>query len=202
MTFQLVAFLALKRKVSREYKLKKGLILVLTLISAIGFSQTRSSFVSVSQITGVTVNQSNAGLTYSVSVAPNAQYTNGSDSYDIDEVLGFWVMRNSNPDLLNPTNADFGQWDKKNSTTGSGEIAGWKSVTSDGIDPNQSQTYSFASLNSSAIEAYGFKVRLSSESCGGSSEDMRYITAGAVPEPATMAALGLGTVALIRRRKK
>jgi hypothetical protein len=182
--------------------MKRIAILALALTSTLGFAQSRSSFLSVSQITGVTVTQFNGGLSYTVEIGATPQFIYNNVAYNISEIFGFWALKDANPDTLNPSNSSFGIWTANTSTGGAGEIAGWKTNPNTGLTAGQSQTFTFAALNSAAIDRYGFHARLASGTFPGTSGNTGHITGELVPEPASMAVLSLGFVALIRKRRK
>lgn len=168
-------------------------------VASVGFSQTRQSFLDVDSMSGITVNISNGGLTYEVILGSSPTFTLNSISYDITDLFGFWVLDNEDPDNLNASAGKFGDWDVNVNYAQGGGIAGWRTNPNTGITPGNSETFTFTTLNSSDVEQLGFHVRIDGV-FPGTLGDTGYITL--VPEPASLAVLGLGALALLRRRRQ
>ncbi len=188
--------------------MKKAFVAAGLIALAMGVqAQSRSSFTGVSQISGITVTPSNGGLTYTVQVGPNPFFVHNSIQYNILNVLGFWALRNQDPDNLGASGSNFsglnGNWNYNASTSGAGQIAGWKSNPNDGIYANQQDTFTFTGISAANIDQFGFHVRLSGNQLfPGTTGNTGHITLDPVPEPASLAILGVGAAALIRRRRK
>lgn len=112
-------------------------------------------------------------------------------------MFGFWA-RSDDDDLTGGTTS-FSVWGADASNSGPGGIIGWKTNPNTGITPGGTQSFTFDSLDLSKVERFGFHARFSSNfaPAGGNTA---YVTA--VPEPGTIAAVGLGIAALMRRRRK
>lgn len=174
--------------------------LLLAATPALGFGQSRSSFTQVYDLQGVNVERSTNGLAYKLALGSNATYELGNNTYIVKRIFGFWVLKDENPDNLNPVHSDFGVWDKHTNNSGTGSIAGWKANPNTGINPNQNVTFNFESLNSNEVDRYGFHVLVTQ--MGHDKDFTLYITGEPIPEPASLAALGIGALAFLRRRRK
>jgi len=176
----------------------KSLALLLAIAAPVAaFAQSRSSFTPAT-FTGVTITPSNGGLTQLVSLGATPTLTVGSNTYNITDVFGFWALDNEDPNLSGST-SNFGVWNAHSSTSGSGAIIGWKTNPNSGFTPGQSQSFTFNSLDNSDVENWGMHVRIDGQLAGGG--NTAYFEYNAVPEPASLAALGIGAIALIRRRR-
>lgn len=164
-------------------------------------AQSRSSFLEIDSITGITVTPSNGGLSFLVEVSNNPSFTFANHVYHITDVFGFWNL--SDDDDLTVTNAgftgNFGPWGANNSNSGTGAIAGWKSNPNNGITVGGSETFTYSSLSTGNVERLGFHVRLD-ENFPGTGGNTGNITT--VPEPTSMIALVSGIGALIARRRR
>lgn len=180
--------------------MRRFVFLLFVTVPAFGLGQSRSSFTQVYNLQGVNVDQSPNGLAYKLALGSNATFELGSNTYIVKRVFGFWVMKDQNPDNLNPSHNDFGVWSKHSNNSGTGSIAGWKTNPNTGINPNQNVTFNFQSLNSAEVDRYGFHVLVTQ--MGHDKDETKYITGEPIPEPTTIVALGLGGLAFIRRRRK
>ena len=178
----------------------------LTFITAVGLvggaiAQTRSSFLEIDAITGITVTPSNAGLSFLVEVSNAPSFTYLNHVYHITDVIGFYNL--SDDDDLTVTNANFtgnfGPWNNDNSNSGQGAIAGWKSNPNNGITPGGSEVFNYSALSTGKVERLGFHVRLD-ELFPGTQGNTGNITT--VPEPTSMIALACGVLGLFARRRR
>ena len=157
---------------------------------------TRSSFIDVDSFSGITFNASNGGLTVDVVEGANPTFTIGADTYHITSIIGFYALSDSD---LTVTNSNFGVWSTDNSNAGPGGIAGWKSNPNNGFGPNSHQVFTYTALTTNLVNMLGLHV-VTQELFPGTTGNTGNIAV--VPEPASLAVLGLGAVGLIRRRRK
>lgn len=178
---------------------KLSLILGLSVAVASAMAQTRSSFLTLSNTSGISVT-SLGNNNYTVNLAGTPTVTYAGHTYNVTDVFGFWAL--SDGDNLTGSTSDFGVWKSNTSNSGPGGIVGWNTNPNTGITPNHQQSFHFDSLNTASVERFGFHFRVSGDfnNCG--SNTFYGTTNNPAPEPASLAALGAGAIALIRRRKK
>lgn len=164
------------------------------------FAQSRSSFLDVSSFTGISVSLV-SGNTYQLTVGPAPTFTYNSVSYAVKDVFGIWALNNSNTGLGASGTSQNG-WSYQESNNPD-DIAGWKTNPNTGItNPGGSLSFTYTSLNATKIDQWGFHVRLASGTFPNTTGNTGYVTASSVPEPASMAVLGIGVAALIKKRRK
>lgn len=165
----------------------------LVTVAAVSHAQSRSSFQVPSTLTGVTITK-NGPLNFTVALAGNASMFYKGKTQKIQDIFGFWLLDNN--DDMKTTGNNFGAWRYHENYVGQGGIGGYKTNPNTGIKAGGSQTFAFKSIQGTN-ESFGLHVRL--KDC-----DTLYIEVPCepVPEPASMAALGLGFAAILRRRAK
>lgn len=175
----------------------RGCILTGLLVggASLSLAQSRSSFQIVTGLTGL--NSSLTGLTLETALGVGSTFSLGGNTYTIKDVFGMWLLDDN--DDLSASGSNSSPWSYNDKYSGTGGIAGWKTNPNTGITVGNSKSLTFTSLTGTA-EHYGYHVRLTSNLSGGS--DTLYIQGAAVPEPATMAVLGIGALAMARRRRR
>ena len=172
----------------------------ITLVGS-SFATTRSSFIEVNSMSGLTWNSTYGGLSTLVTLGSNPTFTIGANTYHITSVIGFYALGNTS-DII-ATNSDFtgnfGPWSTDDNNAGPGGIAGWKSNPNNAITLNHNETFTFQALSSLLVDEVGFHVS-TLETFPGTSGNTGNIAI--VPEPASFAILGLGVVGLCARRRK
>lgn len=178
----------------------KKLIFALTAgsLAVVASSQSYSSFQTVTNLVGL--NTSVSGLNFTTTVGPTPSFMLNSINYTITDVFGVW-QRDGNPATLTATNGSGNPsgWTFDSNTAGAGRIFGYKTNPNTGMTPNSSLTFNFGTKTGTE-EDIGYHVRISGQLPTGG--NTLYITGNPVPEPATMAVLGLGAAALLRRKRK
>lgn len=166
------------------------------LLVGISSAQSRSSFVVVDAINFIIGSRAGNELTVEVGLNPSVKI--GSKVYQVTEVFGAWLLDDN--DDLNGTGATDGVWSFDRSLGGSGGIVGYKTNPNTGLLPDETKTFTFSTLTGTE-EAFGYHVRFSENLPSGF--NTLYVTSpNVVPEPASIAALSVGAIALMRRRKK
>lgn len=174
---------------------RKVLVPALFAIVGAASAQSYSSFTATDSISGVKVVSSNGGLDYSVSLLPNAKMSVAGTTYDITQVFGFF-LRGSQNSLGTPTEADGGDWSFVTSNNSNGQIAGWTHNANNGrLNAGDSVNLKFATVNPTTD--YGFHFSY----VDGGNVKTGFFSGQPVPEPATLAVLGLGALGVLRRRK-
>jgi MYXO-CTERM domain-containing protein len=184
---------------TRTYLLAALVLAGPILTSESAFGQNYSSFTGVTGIYGVNVQ--NTGLAYTVSLDPGAYLIYNSTQYDITDIFGFWCLRGGASLTASGNNQNGWSWDQ--STNGSGSIAGWHNPAKDfDILPGGQLTFTYTSLDQPNVEEFGLHMTFVQEWSGGNFTGFVKGPLNPVPEPAAFATLGLGAIALMRRRKR
>jgi len=173
-----------------------GLISATVILGAAAFGQSRNAFLDVQGFEDVFVQPSNGGLTYQISLGPSPAMVFDNQALPITDIFGFFVL--SNDDDLVPIHSDTGDWRAVENQAGIGGVAGWKTQPNNGLQPNESFSFTFQSLNAASIEQVGYHVRLT-ENFPGTGGNTGFAT---VPEPASLGVLLIGALSLLRRRKR
>jgi hypothetical protein len=170
---------------------------VLTAGSA--FGQSFSSFTTVDGIYGLSLQQN--GLSYTITLDPGAYVIYNGNQYDVTDAFGFWALRDGASLTATGTSQNGWNWDE--SSTGSGSTAGWHNPAKDfDIQPGGQKTFTFDTLDQQNVDAYGFHLSFVQTWLGGGNTGFVSGPLNPVPEPATLTALGLATIAFVRRRRR
>ena len=161
-------------------------------------AQSRSSFQNVGTIDAIGVGHVSGTKTFTVALGAAPKVTIGGIQYTVQDVFGFWLLSNSD---ISSTQSATGVWNPHSNNAGSGGISGWKTNPNTGLTALQTKSFTFNTL-SSGFNGYGFHVRLASNGVGPECGNTLYVTGSVVPEPASMTALALGAVAMLRRRRR
>lgn len=180
----------------------------LAAMSVPALATTRSSFTDVDALSQVTTITSNAGLTYTVSVGAAPTFTLDSITYNITDVIGFYVLSDDLnfsplPALLNYDSP--GAFSDDSSNSGPGAIAGWKSNPNSGLVPGNTLAFTFpANFPITDIDGIGFHVRLDGTFLGtsGNTGNIAFQGTPRVPAPGACAMLGVAGVMGMRRRRR
>jgi hypothetical protein len=175
----------------------RSLLLISIAAIACGASaQNRNAFKPMDSILGVTVTraQTQQGISYTVSLANDAKVIRAGKSHDLKVIEGFWLL--SDMGDIQAVQKAMDKYDIHSNNSGGTSAYGFQTQKKNGIERGQSQTFTFKSIgNPAAIDHFGYKVYASGVPA-------HIYEATPVPEPASMAALGLGIAAIIRRRRK
>lgn len=170
-------------------------VVALAVLAGSAWGQSRSSFMFVDSFSGITVTQTGP-LTFDVSLSASPTVTVSSTTYNITDLFGFWALKDADPDLSAASGASFGVWSWHRSTSGAGDIAGWKTNPNTGITPGNSESFTYSSLALGEVDRWGFHIRVDGTLPFGG--DTFYL---AVPTPGSLALLGLAGLAASRRRR-
>ncbi len=187
---------------------RRHAVIAALMLAAAGTAQatTRSSFVSVSGITGITVTSPTA-LQRTVLFQPGAAFAHNGSSYLIQDIIGFYALSDDLDFAPVSSVAALGNFKNDSSNASTGGILGWKSNPNKGITSGNSLTFTFsAGTNVALIDRLGFHVRLASGNFPGTSGNTGNITGplagfSTIPSPAAAAVLALGGLAASRRRR-
>lgn len=178
--------------------MKKTALITLIGLAMVGTAsaQSRSSFITPTSWTGITItNNGPKNWTVKLSGAPTVTMNN--KTYEVRDIFGFWLLDNNND--MTAQGQSFNGWSYNQNYSGTGGIAGYKTNPNTGITPGKSQEFNFKTVNGS-VENVGIHARLQMN--GICDTVFLECPPPAVPEPASLAALGIGAATVIRRRKK
>ena len=186
--------------------------LALPLVLAAGaFAQTNySTFTSVISWTGLHVdNPSSDGVTWVVTLDPGAQVVDASfTTWNISDIIGFFFLApgaaesGAGPDPQNSWNFVL---DNSQANPTYGGVVGYKGTPGNAINATNGMTETFVFTTApSPTATLGFHLRESDSPSGflGTTGNTGNVKLGAVPEPASMAALAIGAVGILARRRR
>jgi hypothetical protein len=178
-------------------------ILVLASFAAVAAAnaQTASSF-HLASFKGLTVTESSP-LKFSVSLASGSTVTLGGNTYTIKDIFGVYKRASVGQFTGADSKSAASKWNY-DGISGPKDLVGWDNNSkSNSLSAGEKFDFEFKSLTTTAGTAtdYGFHVRING-SFKGSDTFYAYSKSSApVPEPASLAVIGLGGL-FLRRRKK
>lgn len=166
----------------------KGIIIIASMaVVGVASAQSVNSF-NYAQISGVSVNRTGNQIQLVVGPAPTITWN--SATYNVTEAFGVWALDDNNDMSGTGTNQNGWTFDSGNG------IRGWKTNPNNGFI-NNTLTFNYTTLTGT-VEDFGFHLRVAGSFPGGG--NTAYFRP--VPEPASLAALGLGAIGLIGRRRR
>ncbi|MDX2066039.1 MAG: PEP-CTERM sorting domain-containing protein [Fimbriimonadaceae bacterium] len=186
-------------------KLNKAIVGLglITVVAAAG-AQSASSFKPVT-LSGLTATETAPGK-FSVSFASTgASMVYNGQTYQLRDVFGFYQVAKSGDFTAAQDKSKPSNWSFK-SLSGNASVTGWSNNSkSNSLSAGETFNYEFKKLTttSGAEVVTGYHVRVFGQLAGGS--DTMYVhgvpPVAPVPEPASMAVLGLGLLAFRRKRR-
>lgn len=171
----------------------KALVLAMSFgLAATVSAQSIGSF-QLADIQDVSASLVGNQLTLNVGNNPTIDFMN--QVYTVTEVFGVWSL--DDDDDMTATGGTENGWQFSSNFSGTGGIAGWRTNPNSGLGPNASLVFNYTTLTGT-VEDFGYHIRVDGTLPGGGNTAFFRM----VPEPATFAGLGLGVLALLRRRRK
>jgi hypothetical protein len=182
--------------------MKRALILLAVGAATAAQAQTLSSF-HLANFDGLTITESNP-LKFSVSMAPGTTTLIGGNKYTVKDIFGVYRIATKGGFTSAASKSAPWSW-KWDGLSGPQQVAGWENNSkSNSLSAGETFNFEFDKLTSTAgtETTYGFHVRIN-ETFNGSNTFYAYNKSFApVPEPTSMAILGIGGLAFLRRRFK
>lgn len=167
---------------------------------------TRSSFIDVTAVTGITAPASGGGRTFTVTLAASPSFTVASTTYQVTDLIGFYVLSDSADFAPLPALPSFGLNDAfgdDSTNSGPGAIAGWRSNPNRGLTPTQSLAFTFpANFPLSSINRIGLHVRVNGTFPGTSGNTGNITGPLFIPSPSTLALALAAAIPASRRRRR
>lgn len=163
---------------------------------------TINSFLSVGSISGITVLPlvASPNLSFTVTLNAGATFELSGTTYNITDIIGFYLLAPGYNDGAQGALAVTGGFSDDSDARAAGSIYGWRSNPNDGITPGNSLTFTFPSISYADYTQIGFHVILDG-TFPGTSGNTGNITGTVVPTPGAAALIGLGGLAVARRRR-
>lgn len=173
------------------------------LIAASASATTINSFTPGASISGVTVSNlvQSPNLNFTVTLNAGATFTLGSNTYNITDIIGFYLLAPGYNDGAQGALATVGGFSNDSDHRAAGSIYGWHSNPNAGITVGNSQAFSFPSISYPNYTLIGLHVRIDGV-FPGTTGNTGNITGSFVPAPGAAALFGAGGLMATRRRRR
>ena len=174
--------------------MKKWTIVVAAAAFASVASAQNAEAFKEAQFLDVFINGS--GNSYTLTLGANPMVNQKGTWQEVKNIEGFWLI--SDQTNMQGHGSDIGEWAWHQNIEGNGSSStfGWQTQQKNALKAGDSMTFTFDSINTAGLEAFGLKVHAQ-----GTAAHLR-MNAQPIPEPAGLLALASGAVVLLRKRRK
>lgn len=186
----------------RKIYIRSFVGLAAVMAAGAALAQSYNSFYQVTAINGIDLQQN--GLSYTLTLNPGAYVIYNNQQLDVSDIFGFFALKGGST-ALNASGASQNGWDWNYTSNGSGTIAGWQNPDKQfDIQPGGQKTFTYTALDQSSLEDFGWHLTFVQDwpETPGAKTAFVQGPLNPVPEPATLAGLGIGALAFLRRRRR
>lgn len=166
----------------------------MVVVASVASAQNYNAFKQLDGVQGISVTEN--GQVFTVSLGADPTVSIKGKTSEVKDITGFWLL--SSKGGLNGSLEDASGYQIKSNSGGGTSADGWFTQNKNGLLPGQSMSFTAKSFNASSLTDFGFMLH-----ANGVPAHVKIEAHGQpVPEPATMGALLLGAIGLVRRRVK